>query len=79
MAGGTFTALDPANLMLGLGALAAIGAGAFWWRFALLAQTVTAPEGWLARNRLGHAATLTGVALVLSGAGYLLGRFAGSF
>ena len=77
---GSLAALtDPAGLMLGLGSLCAIFAAGMWWRVARAAETIAAPEGWQARNWLGHAATLTAVALALAGAGYLLGRFTGRF
>lgn len=70
---------DPASLLLGIASLSGMVAGAFWWRFATVADKLGTSEGWTARRRLGHAATLTAIALALAGGAYLLGRLTGRF
>ena len=68
--------MDPASVMIGLGALAGLVAALVWFEVTrrLDAKPDTVPNEWL-----GRAAVTTALALGLASAGYLLGRFTGRF
>lgn len=70
---------DPANALVGLGALCALVAARYWWRVSFSVDTsgevVKGPN----KPDLSSAAFLTAITLALVSFGYLLGRFSGKF
>jgi len=71
--------LDPASVLVGVGALAGLIAARFWLQVSASAKTNGETIKGPLASQLGQAATFTAIALALASAGYLFGRFTGRF